>query len=189
MYLEAVLLFFNRAGWRVKHLLLAKTALKGMYSAQLKSFMLVHTVMYDTYDKCCRTMLGNNITPQIPCTQQKHSVPMKGWQMPLTSICQPSISLQSLRATCKACYLISFWFLPLSLTQHSGFHYHFIVYLWRLGTGEVTVIITDRTKTALFPVGGARSQELRGQAANRELMPIQQLTCNTDNTELVVYWR
>lgn len=80
-------------------------------------------------------------------------------------------------------------FSPLSLTQHSGFHYHFIVYLRRLRTGEVTVIITDRTKTALFPVWWARSQErggLRGQAVNGELMPVQQLACNTDNMQLLV---
>lgn len=73
-------------------------------------------------------------------------------------------------------------FSPIGLTHYSGFHYHFIVCLWRTRTGWVTVMMTDRTKTALFPQWRARSQErgeLGGQAVNRELMPTQQLTCNT----------
>lgn len=98
-------------------------------------------------------------------------MPITSWL--LTSIHRPSISLFGLRATCKAHarYLISFWFLPpeSDTTQWFPLSLHSLPFEgW---AGEVTVIITDRTKTALFPVWWARSQgsgALRGQAVNSD---------------------
>lgn len=163
MYLEAELLFFISVGWRVKHLLLTKTSTTGNIQYSAKSW----SILYNTHGKH-RAVLENNITPQITCSQQNH-----GHKPTYTNPPTPCTAWGP-RVRLEPVIWLASDFSPLSLTQHGGFHYHFLVCLWRVRTK--TVITRDRTKTAPFPVWWARSQERAGQTVNRELMPALQLT-------------